>query len=33
MGKINNRFVILLDIGKVFSIHEIAGLMAADALE
>ncbi len=33
MGKIDNRFVILLDIGKVFSIHEIAGLMAADALE
>jgi purine-binding chemotaxis protein CheW len=33
MGKINNRFVILLDIGKVFSVHEIAGLTAAQPLE
>jgi len=33
MGKVNNKFVILLDIGKVFSVHEIAGLTAAQPLE
>lgn len=29
MGKVNGRFVILLDIARVFSIPEIAGLAAA----
>ena len=33
MGKVDNKFVILLDIGKVFSIDEIAGLVAAQPLE
>jgi len=33
MGKVGDRFVILLDIGKVFSIPEIAGAMAAQVLE
>jgi purine-binding chemotaxis protein CheW len=33
MGKVNNRFVILLDIGKVFAVDEIAGLLAAQPAE
>jgi purine-binding chemotaxis protein CheW len=33
MGKVDDRFVILLDIGKVFSIPEIAGQMAAQVVE
>jgi purine-binding chemotaxis protein CheW len=33
MGKVNNRFVILLDIGKVFSVDEIAGLAAGQTAE
>lgn len=31
MGKVNGKFVILLDIGQVFSIEEIASLTAAHA--
>lgn len=33
MGKVNNRFVILLDIGRVFSIPEIAAMVAPQAHE
>ena len=33
MGKVGDRFVILLDIGKVFSVPEIAGQMAAQVVE
>ena len=33
MGKVGDRFVILLDIGKVFSVPEIAGEMAAQVAE
>ncbi|MGI4721366.1 MAG: chemotaxis protein CheW [Janthinobacterium lividum] len=33
MGKVNGKFVILLDIARVFSIPEIAGLAAAPAHE
>ena len=31
MGKVNGRFVILLDVGKVLSVDEIASLTGVSA--